>query len=136
TWRLFAKGILRFDASANSVVTGDSVNLSVIVGGDVTSVEIDNGVGNVPLVDGVGTVTLFPTETKTYTATATNGTGTPYTASSTITFNPLTQPVLLGFEATSLPATGQVRLHWLATAGDFATPTSVKLQWGEGEANV
>ena len=61
-----------FEADASSVAPGANVTLSWEVDGDADGVTIDNGVGDVSgnTVDGVGTIVVTPTETTTYTITA------------------------------------------------------------------
>ena len=42
-----------------------------------------------------------------------------------------TAPVVLGFEATPLPSTGKVRLHWRVTEGGAPAATSIVIKSGE-----
>lgn len=138
-WYALTRGILKFETSALAVSTGSSAEFNVYVGSDVTSVTFDYGTGSTPVVvpvtAGKATLTITPTETRTYQATAAAPGGVTYTESLTIIYNQLTEPVILGFEATTLPSPdgvepAKVRLHWAATAGDFPTPVAVKLTWG------
>jgi P pilus assembly chaperone PapD len=62
--------IMSFDVDPSIINTGESTNLSWVVIA-ATSVTIDNGIGNVPLT---GHRTIMPTETTTYTLTASNAT--------------------------------------------------------------
>lgn len=126
SWYAKTSGIISFKGSSAVVSTGGSVNLTVRAGADVSEVSIDNGVGIVPLVNGIGTVSVSPSTTTTYRATAI-GTGGPYTQDVTVTYQQLTAPVILGFEKTTLPSTNQIRLHWRVSAGAFATPTTIVL---------
>lgn len=125
-WYAKTAGIISFKGSSATVTTGGTVNLTVRAGADVSQVSIDNGVGIVPLVNGIGTVSVSPSATTTYRATAV-GTGGPYTQDVTVTYQQLTAPVILGFEKTTLPATGKVRLHWRVSSGAFTTPTTIVL---------
>ncbi|GAA5129477.1 hypothetical protein JIN84_03390 [Luteolibacter yonseiensis] len=124
SWYAKTSGIISFKGSSPTVTTGGEVVLTVRAGADVNQLSID-GV-NVELHDGVGTYSVFPTATKTYRATAT-GTGGTYTQDFTVTYQQLTAPVILGFEKTTLPGTGQVRLHWRVSPGAFPTPTTITL---------
>jgi hypothetical protein len=130
-WYPETSGILDFRASAPTVVTGSSVELVAKVGSDVTAVSID-GIGNVPLVDGIARVTVSPTATTTYQVTA-GGTGPSYTKDFTVVYQQLTVPIIQGLEATTLPSTNKVRIHWNVTAGDFPTPVNVKVKHGVGQ---
>jgi hypothetical protein len=135
-WYGLTKGIIQFDAVATSVKTGESTQLRIKVGPDVTEASIDQGVGPVSIVDGEALVTVTPSATTTYTLTATTPDG-DVTATASVTYNQLTVPVVYGYEATWLPASEElelperVRLHWLVTAGDFSTPTTVVLKSGD-----
>jgi len=137
SWYQVTKGILFFKGSASTVVTGTPLDLLSSVGADVVSVSIDNGIGTVAIdadrrADKTG---VQPTATTTYTLTATAAGGVTYTASVPVTYNQLTQPIILGFEATSLPSAdgvepAKVRVHWAATPGDFTTPVAGQLTYG------
>lgn len=75
-----APTISSFAATPNAVAAGQAVTLSWQVAGVVTSLSIDNGVGNV-----TGTqTTVFPAATTTYTLTAANAAGGT-TATATVT---------------------------------------------------
>ncbi len=76
--------IVAFSASPTEMKTGESATILWNVTG-ATSVTIDQGIGN---VDTAGTKTLSPTETTTYTLTATNSAGTD-TQSVTLTVSGL-----------------------------------------------
>ncbi len=128
-WYSETNGIIQFTPAAATVKTGDSTQLIVKVGPDVTSASIDNGLGAVALADGQALVTVTPTATTTYRLTAVTPSGTS-TADLTVAYQQLTLPVIQGFEATSLPAAAKVRLHWKVTAGAFSTPTTVRLKSG------
>ncbi|MBX3742915.1 MAG: LamG domain-containing protein [Akkermansiaceae bacterium] len=136
-WYQLTKGILFFKGTASTVVTGTPLDLLALVGADVTSVTIDNGIGTVPIdADrNANVLAVLPTASATYTLTATGTGGVTYTASFDLTYNQLTAPVILGFEATSLPSPDgvepdKVRLHWAATAGDFPTAVEGRLTYG------
>lgn len=73
--------IVSFVASADTITSGDSADLSWEVAGQVTSITIDNSVGE---VENVGVATVSPTETTTYALTAVNSAGSN-TAEVTIT---------------------------------------------------
>ncbi|MDB6079357.1 MAG: LamG protein, partial [Akkermansiaceae bacterium] len=129
-WYAKTSGILYFGSSVAAVSTGQSAELTVKVGSDVTAVSIDHGVGTVPVVDGTAKVTVTPTATTAYRVTATRSGGAASTADATVTYQQVTAPVVLGFEATTLPSTSQVRLHWSVSAGDVTTPVTVVAKWG------
>jgi hypothetical protein len=136
-WYQQTKGIISFRGAASTVVTGTPLDLLSLVGADVTSVTIDNGIGSVAIgADrSANTLGVLPTASTIYTLTATGGNGESYSASFNLTYNQLTLPVILGFEATSLPSPDgvepdKVRLHWAATPGDFATPVTGQITYG------
>ncbi|BCU78083.1 LamG domain-containing protein [Luteolibacter sp. LG18] len=85
-WWQDAKGPLYEGVAASTITDGGSTNLTVKVGADVTSVSVDHGVGEVPLVNGNGVISLSPTTTTTYTVTYTTAAGTT-THAFTITVN-------------------------------------------------
>ena len=135
-WYQLTKGIIFFRGSASTVVTATPLDLLSHLGADVTAVSISDSIGNVPIDADrkANQLGVQPTASTTYTLTAT-GPGVTYTADFTVTYNQLTLPVILGFEATSLPSPDgvvpdKVRLHWGATAGDFATPVDIDVTWG------
>jgi hypothetical protein len=130
SWYARTSGILSFKASSTTVNTGGSVEFTVRAGADVTAVSIDNGVGTVPLVDGVGTITVSPSATTTYRLTATGAGGVTTTRDVVVTYQQLTVPVILGLEKTTLPATGQVRVHWRVSPGAFNTPVTIGITSG------
>jgi len=134
SWYSETYGILDFRASASTVVSESSVELVAKVGSDVTTVTID-GIGNVPVADGIARVTVIPTATTTYQLTAT-GPGVSYTGEYTVEYQQLTVPVIQGLEATTLPSANKVRIHWNVTAGDYPTPTSVKVKYGAGQEHL
>ena len=65
--------IVTFTVAPSMIELGDTANLSWVVTGSDTSVNIDNGIGDVSLT---GNRIISPTETTTYKLTATNGTST------------------------------------------------------------
>ncbi|WAC21512.1 hypothetical protein OVA24_08960 [Luteolibacter sp. SL250] len=138
-WYQLTKGIIHFKGTASAVVTGTPLDLLAFVGADVTSVSVDNGVGTLAIgADRTATAAgVQPTASTTYTLTATGEGGATYTSSFDVIYNQLTPPVILGFEATSLPSPDgvepdKVRLHWAATAGDFPTAVAGTLTYGSG----
>lgn len=130
SWYARTSGILSFNASATTVNTEGSVEFTIRTGADVTAVSIDHGVGSVPLTAGVGTVSVSPDATTTYRLTATGAGGVTYTRDIVVTYQQLTLPVILGLEKTTLPTTGQVRVHWRVSPGAFATPVTIGLNSG------
>lgn len=130
SWYARTSGILSFNASATTVNTGGSVEFTIRTGADVTAVSIDNGVAPVTFADGVGTATVFPSATTTYRLTATGAGGVTYTRDILVTYQQVTLPVILGLEKTTLPATGQVRVHWRVSPGAFTTPVTIALTSG------
>ncbi|RYD49538.1 MAG: hypothetical protein EOP85_01420, partial [Verrucomicrobiaceae bacterium] len=129
-WYARTSGILSFKASATTVSTGGTVEFTVRTGADVTAVSIDNGVGTVPLIDGVGTITASPTATTTYRLTANGAGGVTTTRDIVVNYQQLTLPVILGLEKTTLPGSGQVRVHWRVSPGAFSTPVTIGLASG------
>lgn len=69
--------LLGFSASATNITIGDSIDLNWKVGDAATTIDIDNGPGDVTgsTANGVGTTSVSPTATTTYTITV-NGTET------------------------------------------------------------
>ena len=65
--------IVTFTVTPSIIELGDTANLSWVVTGSDTSVNIDNGIGGVGLT---GSRIISPTETTTYKLTATNDTST------------------------------------------------------------
>ncbi len=86
--------ITSFKASPSTISVGQVASLSWDISG-ATEVTIDQGIGT---VSATGTRNITPTETTTYTLTATNEAGSE-TASSTITINKVGVPVVTSFEA-------------------------------------
>lgn len=137
TWYGLTKGIVYFTGSASTVVTGTPLDLRAFVGADIVSVTIDNGIGSLEITPErtVEKLGILPTASATYTLTATTADGITYTSPFALTYNQLTPPVILGFEATALPSPDEdvpdkVRLHWAATEGDFPTPVTGELTYG------
>jgi len=105
--------ISSFTATPAVTVPGKAVTLAWNVSG-ATSASIDNGVGN---VTNVSSVTVYPSQTTTYTLTATNSSGpvtdvVTVTASSGADTQPPTVPTLVS--ATAASAT-EVDLTWTAS---------------------
>lgn len=85
-WRSETSGLIYASVSASTIEAGQSTELTLSVGPDVTSVVIDQGVGNVQIVNGKATVILSPSVTTTYQITL-NGPGGPVVSTITITVN-------------------------------------------------
>ncbi|WP_035606124.1 LamG domain-containing protein [Haloferula sp. BvORR071] len=83
-WWSGTSGVIQLSSSASTIQSGGEAELTIKVGPDITSVSIDKGVGNVPLVNGNGAITLHPTATTTYTLTF-SGPGGSFTRTITIT---------------------------------------------------
>ena len=89
--------ISSFSASPASITAGASANLNWVVTGAAT-LSIDQGVG---MVTGTASKVVTPTQTTTYTLTASNASGTPVTAQTSVVV--VVAPVISSFSAT--PAT-------------------------------
>ncbi|MEI7909285.1 MAG: LamG-like jellyroll fold domain-containing protein [Verrucomicrobiota bacterium] len=84
-WWSETKGVIQLATAASTIGAGQSTGLNVKVGADITAVSIDHGVGNVPLVNGNGVVTLTPAVTTTYNLTFTGPGGSfPQTVTVTV----------------------------------------------------
>ncbi|MCW1885013.1 LamG domain-containing protein [Luteolibacter flavescens] len=95
-WWSGTSGVIQLDTAATTVAPGGSTDLTIKVGPDITSVSIDHGIGNVPLVNGNAVVTLTPPATTTYTITFT-GPGGTFTRTITVTVGetPAVAPVVV-----------------------------------------
>jgi hypothetical protein len=91
-WWNQTSGVIQLSSAASTIGQGQSTELTIKVGPDITSVSIDNGIGNVPLVNGNALISLNPTVTTTYTITFT-GPGGTFTR--TITITVATQPLVV-----------------------------------------
>lgn len=89
-WWQQTSGVIQLSSSQATISQGGTSDLTIKVGPDVTSVSIDNGVGNVQLDNGNAVVPLNPSVTTTYTITF-SGPGGTFTR--TITITVATQPV-------------------------------------------
>ncbi|MES2438009.1 MAG: LamG-like jellyroll fold domain-containing protein [Verrucomicrobiota bacterium] len=105
-WYSETSGLLSAGVSTATIDPGQSTVLSLSLGADVTSVEIDHGIGNVQIVDGKATVTLDPTVTTTYQITV-SGAGGPVITTITVTVN--------GSTVTPLPRL----VSWSREGGNF-----------------
>ncbi len=65
-WWGETSGLIHFGSSSPVIVKGDSAELIVKTGPDVTSVTIDNGVGTLTPVNGIAKVVVSPETTTTY----------------------------------------------------------------------
>ncbi|MEK7949592.1 LamG domain-containing protein [Luteolibacter soli] len=83
-WWSETSGIIQLSTAAASINPGQSTDLTIKVGPDITSASIDHGIGNVPLVNGNAIVPLNPTATTTYTITF-SGPGGTFTQTVTVT---------------------------------------------------
>ena len=109
-----------FAASPSAIVAGGSATLSWDVSG-ATTVEIDNGVGQVDAASGTKQVT--PQATTTYTLTATNQAGET-TASVTLTVSsPIEKPTVNSFAASpsAIVAGGFATLSWDVSGAETVT---------------
>lgn len=89
-WWQDTKGTLYEGVSSSAIVSGGTTDLTVKVGADVTSVSVDNGVGEVPITNGNGSISLNPSATTTYTVTYTTASGsTTHTFTVTVSEVPL-----------------------------------------------
>ena len=134
-WWTSTAGLLDFSASETTVNAGDAVDLLARVGPDISSVNIDNGVGNVPIVNGRAAITIHPTASATYQVTAT-GPGGSSTRSIAITALQYQAPIVKGFQVTKLGNAGQVRLHWKVSEGEAPNPTSLVIKAGATELHT
>ncbi|MES2921842.1 MAG: LamG-like jellyroll fold domain-containing protein [Verrucomicrobiota bacterium] len=78
-WYSETAGLISAGVSATTIDPGQSTELSLTLGADVTSVTIDNGIGNVQIVNGKATVILNPSVTTTYQITVVGAGGTVIT---------------------------------------------------------
>ncbi|MCW1923121.1 LamG domain-containing protein [Luteolibacter arcticus] len=129
-WWSETAGLLDFSASKPLVNSRDPVQLITKVGADITSVTINNNVGNVPIVNGTATITVNPAATTTYQVTAT-GPGGDITSTVSVTALQYQAPIVKGFAATKLGTAGQVRLHWKVSEGEAPNPTTISIKTGE-----
>jgi hypothetical protein len=99
-WYSETSGLLSAGVSTATIDPGQSTQLNLSLGADVTSVVIDHGVGNVQIVNGKATVTLNPTVTTTYQITITGAGGATTVTSITVTVTgsvPTLQPQLVSW---------------------------------------
>lgn len=96
-WWQETSGVLQLSSAQGTIAQGGSTDLTIKVGPDITSVSIDHGIGNVPLVNGNAVISLNPSVTTTYTVTF-SGPGGSFTR--TITITVATQP--LGIRSSSI----------------------------------
>jgi hypothetical protein len=86
-WRSEATGIISTKVSASTINAGQSSEVTLDLGADVTAVNISPGIGNVNIVNGKATAILSPAVTTTYDITVTGAGGSTVTTSITITVN-------------------------------------------------
>jgi hypothetical protein len=113
-----------FDVNPPSITQGQTATLQWDVSG-VKSVSIDQGIG---ATSSVGTQSVAPTTSTTYTLSATNATGST-TSSATVTVTPKSPPVITSFIANpgSITAGQSSTLQWNVTGA-----TSVTIDQGIG----
>ncbi|WP_367874474.1 LamG-like jellyroll fold domain-containing protein [Luteolibacter sp. Populi] len=128
-------GLLDFSASKTTASAGDPVELTVRVGADITSVDINQGVGSLPPQNGTSTITVNPEVTTTYEVTA-SGPGGSTTRSITVTALQYQAPISKGFQVTKLGTPGLVRLHWKVSQGEAPNPTTLAVSAGGTEIYV
>lgn len=93
-WWNETSGLIYSGVSSETINAGESAELVIKAGADVTSVTVDNGGGTVVLENGNGTITLNPSTTTTYTITIETPNG-PVTRTYTITVNGGASPLEL-----------------------------------------
>ena len=117
-----APRILSFDANPRTIIAGESAILEWTTS-DATEVTIDNGVGAVS-DDAAGSRPVSPTETTTYTLTATGASGTnPATRTVTVTVHQV--PEIVSFEATLEPDTPGGETYELSWTTNHATRVTI-----------
>lgn len=83
-WWNETSGVIQLSAAATNIAPGESTELTIKVGPDITSVSVDHGIGDLPLVNGNTVLTnLSPGVTTTYTITF-SGPGGSFTRTITI----------------------------------------------------
>jgi hypothetical protein len=127
--------IVRFDATPNSISTGQSATLTWIVQG-ATSVSINNGIGNVAAS---GSTTVSPTTTTTYTLTAVGPSGN-VTANAVVTVGAAGSgnPQIIRFEANPLTIQPgqQTTLSWATNGANTVTISGVGSVTPNGSTTV
>ncbi|MBZ5723956.1 MAG: OmpA family protein [Acidobacteriia bacterium] len=115
--------IVRFEASPLSISAGQSSTLSWATTG-ATTVSINNGVGTQPVN---GSIPVSPTQTTTYTLTASSPDGKSVTAPVTVTVGPPTAPQIVTFTANppSINAGQSSQLCWQVTGATSVSITGV-----------
>ncbi len=93
--------MIQLATTASTIGAGQSTELSVKVGADISAVSIDHGVGNVPLANGNALVTLTPSVTTTYNLTFDGPSGS---FTQTLTVTVLQPPAPLAVVSTSIEA--------------------------------
>ncbi|QJE97510.1 LamG domain-containing protein [Luteolibacter luteus] len=83
-WWQQTSGVIQLSSAQATINSGGSTDLTIKVGPDVTSVSVDHGIGNVPLVNGNAIIPLNLSVTTTYTITF-SGPGGTFTRTITIT---------------------------------------------------
>jgi hypothetical protein len=130
-----SSSIIRFDATPNSILPGQSSTLTWLVQG-ATSVSINNGIGTVALT---GSVTVSPAATTTYTLTATGPAGNS-TATATVTVGAgvNTTAQIIRFEANpvTIQPGQQSTLSWSTTGASQVSISGVGGVTANGSTTV
>lgn len=134
-WWNLTKGLLEFSTAKSTVSSGQPTELVVRAGPDVTSVVVDQGVGPVTLVNGVGKITVSPAVSTTYQVTTISPAGT-HTRSLAVTALQFQAPSIGGFAVTRLPGANKTRFHWKVSQGEAPNPTTITVRDGVTELHV